>query len=281
VALTAADPPPLVVPRLTTARAALGLGWLATALALAAVGLTLRKSIEFGARRDGFVSAVTHELRTPLTTFRMYAGMLADGMVEEKEQRKSYLRTLRDEAARLSTTVENVLTFSRLERGRSGAGRPEAMTVDEMLDRVTPPLGRRAEAAGMTLEVSADGVGDTEVHVDVDLLGQVLSNLVDNACKYVGDAAARTVHLAVEIGDGRMDLRVRDHGPGIPPGRASEIFRPFDRAGRPPTDGASGVGLGLSISRGLAREMGGDLTLEPGPGDGACFRLRLPRATAD
>ena len=102
-------------------------------------------------RRAAFVSSVTHELRTPLTTFRMYADMLARGMVPDAERRQQYLETLRTEAERLTHLVENVLSYARLERGRGGAaarardGRPTGRTPPGPTDRARQ-AGRHAVA---------------------------------------------------------------------------------------------------------------------------------------
>jgi signal transduction histidine kinase len=274
-ALAAPVPGPVAGTRITPARAALGLAWVAVIAATIAVGATLRTSIELGERRRRFVSAVTHELRTPLTTFQLYSEMLANGVVQEEQKRRQYLGTLKEESERLSAMVENVLAHARLEERRS-ARRLEPMTLDALLARVAPPLERRAEAAGMSLEIETETGGSVTLEVDAAAIGQVLGNLVDNAGKYARNGRQPRVHLLVSMRDGALTLRVRDHGPGIPRERVKTIFAPFDRGGRDPSDPIPGVGLGLALARGLAREMGGDLTLETPRDEGACFRLDVP-----
>jgi len=96
---------------------------------------------------------------------------------------------------------------------------------------------------------------------------------VDNACKYARRDGASTIDLVVTRGSG-LELCVRDHGPGIPPGVARRVFQAFERA--EPAGAVPGLGLGLAIARGLAQDLGGDLALEAGDGSGACFRLTLP-----
>lgn len=262
-------------PWVTPGRAALAMAWLAAALAAVAVGLTLQKSIELGERRRRFVSAVTHELRTPLTTFRMYSEMLADGVVKEERQRREYLMTLKEESERLSAMVENVLAHARLEE-RPAPRRVEPMTLDALLQRVTPPLARCAEASGMSLEVRSESSGDARLEVNPEAILQVLGNLVDNAGKYARNPSAPRVRLEAAVRNGWLTLRVCDHGPGVSVEDVKAIFAPFERGGRDSTDAVPGVGLGLALARGLARDMGGDLTLETSPEVGASFRLDLP-----
>jgi signal transduction histidine kinase len=275
--LAAPTPAPRPGKVLTPARAALGLAWLAAIVAAVAVGATLKKSIELGERRRRFVSAVTHELRTPLTTFQLYLEMLADGVVREDDKRRQYLRTLKDESDRLSAMVENVLAHARLEESRPPR-RLESTTLDDLLARVTPPLERRAEASGLALEIEAEADGSVRLEVDSTAIGQVLNNLVDNAGKYARNGKQPKVYLLASVSDGSLTLRVRDHGPGVPTEQRRAIFAAFDRGARDPSDPIPGVGLGLALCRGLARDMGGDLTLESPRDGGACFRLDLPSA---
>jgi signal transduction histidine kinase len=276
-ALRVPTPQLLAVGLLSPARSTLALTWMAVLAGIVAVAMTLRASIAFALKRARFASAVTHELRTPLTTFRMYSEMLAEGMVTDGDQRQTYLETLRDESGRLSMIVENVLAYARLEEDRRPA-RSVTTTAADLVQEVVPTLRRRTDSAGLKLLVEADLPAPAPLEVDVEAVGQILFNLVDNACKYAADASDRTVHLTAEARDGRLVLCVHDHGPGVPGAVAARIFDAFDRGTRSGGDPTPGVGLGLALARGLARDMGGDLKLRP-PGDnasGACFELTLP-----
>jgi signal transduction histidine kinase len=271
-----AEPPPLArAAGITPGRAALGIAWLAALVAAVAVGITLRKSIDLGERRRRFVSAVTHELRTPLTTFQMYSEMLADGVVPTEQQRGEYLQTLKEESKRLSTMVANVLAHARLEE-RRGPRRTESMTLQALLSRLKPSLERRVESTPMTLEVRNDGPAEAPLVIDAEAVGQILGNLVDNAAKYANGTSPSTIHLVAKAANGSLVLTVRDHGPGIAREQAAAIFEPFARGGRDPSDPVPGVGLGLALARGLARDLGGELTLESPADGGARFRLELP-----
>jgi signal transduction histidine kinase len=249
--------------------------WGATLLALAVLGFTLRAAIGFGERRARFASAVTHELRTPLFTFRMYSEMLANGMVTEPAAQREYLSTLEREADRLSRVVENVLAWSRLEEGRF-ASRRERHAVAPLVERLAPTLRRRLIDAGMALEIHVDGMArEAVLTTDEDAIGQILFNLVDNAAKY-GKGGSNAVELRVKARDGVVQFDVRDHGPGVPPGHRHRIFAPFDRGAVPTaSNDVPGVGLGLALARGLARDLGGELVLDETVRDGACFRLTL------
>jgi signal transduction histidine kinase len=242
------------------------------------VATLLRGVIALSERRAAFVSAVTHELRTPLTTFRMYAEMLSEGMVREESDRRHYLETLRVEADRLTHLVANVLAYARLERGRPG-GRIVTVGVDRLLEIATQRLADRAAQTQLQLSIEpADNVLARSVQADPAAVEQILFNLVDNACKYATSAADRTLHLSVTADDGRVCIRLRDHGSGVPAGEERRLFRPFHKSARDAAHSAPGVGLGLALSQRLARDMHGDLQYEP-VANGACFALFLPEAT--
>ena len=252
---------------------ALLIAWVALAVAAVAVAALLHGAIALAERRAAFVSAVTHELRTPLTTFRMYAEMLSEGMVDSEDDRRTYLRTLRVEAERLTHLVANVLSYARLERRR--IARPIAVNVGEMLAVATQRLADRAATAQLALSVEpADGVLDRRVCADPAIVEQILFNLVDNACKYAAAADNRALHVSVDAYGRYLRLRVCDHGPGVAKAYQRHLFRPFRKSAQDAAHSAPGVGLGLALCRRLAREMGGDLRHEA-LAEGACFSLLL------
>ena len=268
--------PPL--PFWTPLRRSLAIALACVLLAAAAVGLVLHGTVALSERRADFVSAVTHELRTPLTTFRLYSEMLADGMVADEAQRKTYLDTLTGEAGRLSHLVENVLAYARLERG-SGKARAENVTIGELLDRILPRLKQRADDCGMEVRVHAtEADRKTQLYIDAAAVEQILFNLVDNACKYAAPRAAEPViHVEADTGGKFAMLRVRDHGGGISRSERRRIFHPFHKSADQAAHSAPGVGLGLALCQRLATALGGAITLDAANKDGACFVLRLPK----
>lgn len=263
-------------------RSALLITWLAAIGATAAIGLVLRESNELAERRGRFVTAVTHELRTPLTTFVMYSQMLAGGMVRDEETRASYLKTLLRESQRLAGIVESVLEYARLGRRRGNAAR-SATTAAKLVEMMRPGLESRCKQSGMELVVETHGELGFEVVTDPPTLERIVFNLVDNACKYAGEAADRRVHVMARCEGRDLELRVRDHGPGVAEGERQALFRPFVR-GKAHADGTvPGLGLGLALAQSLAQELGGTLRLGEGAaggvvggGGGAEFVLRLP-----
>lgn len=252
----------------------LAVAWGCVILASAAAALLLRSAVVLGQRQGAFVAAVTHELRTPLTTFRLYAEMLADGMVTDEGKRRSYLSTLRGQADRLGHLVQNVLSYARLDgpRGRADA-RPIGLS--DLMETLAPRLQQRAEQAGMTIQVRPPEA-DLCVKADPSAVEQIFLNLVDNACKYAS-AADKRIEFFSRTADGAGLLCLRDYGPGVPADYAKRLFRPFSKSADEAAGSAPGIGLGLALSRRLARAMGGELKYEPAAGGGACFVLALPQ----
>ena len=256
---------------------ALVVAWVCVLLASGAVAALLVGTVALSERRAAFVSAVTHEMRTPLTTFRLYTDMLASGMIADVAKRQSYLQTLQTEALRLGHLIENVLAYARLERRRWPSVSTN-VSVPDVLEHVRERLCGRAVQAGMELIIETPGLDAAAVRVDLAAVEQILFNLVDNACKYAAGAADQRIRIDGAVQSDTVALRVADHGPGIASSERRRLFRPFHKSARDAANSAPGVGLGLALSRRLARSMGGDLRLVPGAA-GACFELTLPRAT--
>ncbi len=259
-------------------RLSLWIAWGGLVLASGAVMAMLVAAVTLSERRAAFVSAVTHELRTPLTTFRMYTEMLAEGMVTDADKRERYLARLHSEADRLGHLVENVLSYARLERGRAG-GDLETVTPRDLLERMQTQLAARARQAGMELvvEPEPDALGKP-LRIDASAVERIVYNLVDNACKYAARADDQRIHLQVNCVASDVRFLVRDHGPGISASEARRLFRPFGKSSKQAANSGPGVGLGLALSRRLARSMGGDLRLDPEHDAGACFVLSVPVA---
>lgn len=249
--------------------------WIGVAGAIAGIAMALRAAQELASRRGQFVTAVTHELRTPLTTFCMYSQMLADGMVSSDDVRREYLATLKSESQRLARIVENVLEYARLGRART---KTTPIRLDELVRRIAPPLRQRAEQAGMELALSITGEpGVTPfVAADPSTIERVLFNLVDNACKYAADSEIRRIEVNVTHGARDAAFLVRDFGPGIPDYEQGRVFRPFFRSERHAHGSTPGLGLGLALAMGLARELNGRLELDETITPGAAFRLTIP-----
>jgi signal transduction histidine kinase len=268
------DPPaPGTVPAFTPLRAALFTSWLLVLGSITALAGVTRASLALAERRGRFVSAVTHELRTPLTTFRLYSQMLAEGMIPDEDGRRAYARTLQDESLRLSRIVESVLDYARL--GKDSPPKLESLTLGALRARIEPEMHEACRRASLTLEASSPGPDDAPIRTDPALVGRVVGNLVDNACKYAGAPPDARAVLTWTIENARLIVRVRDFGPGVPTGERSSVFAPFIRGKSHSHGQQPGLGLGLALSRALAQRLGGDLRLT-GHERGAEFTLDVP-----
>jgi signal transduction histidine kinase len=242
-----------------------------TLAGLLVVDRMTRVVVDFAERRSNFVAAVSHELKTPLTSIRMYAEMLRDGLVPSDEKRSEYYATISDESERLTRLINNVLEFSRLEKGRAEL----SLVVGDVsipIREAARHLAPHAQREGFDLRVEvADGL--PPVRFDRDALVQVVFNLVDNAIKYAAAAARRDIVLSVQPCDGGVELSVRDFGPGVPSTQLRRVFEPFHRGESELTRSAKGTGLGLALVAELAGAMHARVVGE-NPSDGG-FRVRL------
>lgn len=257
-----------------TISASLLAGWLAATVALLTAYFLIANVMKLSERRASFVSAVTHELRTPLTTFRLYSDMLSSGAVRE-EKRPIYLNVLSREADRLSHLVENVLAFSQIERG-SARSTVSEIELNVLLASYSERFATRLDAAGLKLELIPSEPITTKL--DASALEHILFNLIDNAAKYAAASESPVVTITTAVRKGKIEIRVIDHGPGIPEAECRRIFRPFHKSAKQAAETKPGVGLGLALSKRLADSMGGSLSCarRADGKSGAEFILTLP-----
>ncbi len=219
-------------------------------------------------QRAQFAAAAAHELRTPLAGLRMYGEMLADG-TGDPAKHGLYARRIASEAERLGRVVNNVLEFTRLERGtlrvQPVAGDLGAAVQDEFTS-----VFDTLQAAGITAELELPST-PIRAQFDRDALAQILRNLLDNAEKYTRGTADRRVRVTVAERHGVPSCTVTDNGPGVAPDARGRLFRAFERTRDP--DAPAGLGLGLALVRVLAQAQGGTIECETTPGGGAAFTL--------
>lgn len=270
------DPGMMPVPPLSAAaRWTLGIAWGALLAGLAGAGALLLAAQRLAERRAAFVSAVTHELRTPLTALRLHADLLADARVaDDPARRGARVEVVRAEAGRLAHLVDNVLDYARLERRRPP--QPHALPLTELLAPLRPRLAARLAAAG--LELVAGEPPPCVVRCDAAAVERILLNLADNAAKYAVAGEPKRVTLGALLGRNCIELRLRDHGPGLAADVRARLFLPFARSAETAAGSAPGVGLGLALCRRLARAQGGDLRLEEPANGGVEAVLTLPLA---
>ncbi len=279
-ARVAFPPPPAIAFSLSDGlRNGLIVAWSVTALALIAIAYGAMKYVSILERRMQFAAAVTHELRTPLTSFQLYSDLLADPAASEAS-RSGYVETLQRESRRLGRLVENVLLYSRLGDARPIL-HPRPVSPGAVLDAVSGQTGETCRAAGKELIVENACADGTTLTTDGEFVQQILSNLVENACKYSQQAEDHRIFLTAQANGACVKFAVEDAGPGVDPSERRAVFRPF-RRGNPARDGSTGgVGLGLALSRHWAECLGGQLALTRGERNGgrlSRFVLRLPRS---
>ncbi len=219
--------------------------------------------------RTDFVAAVSHELRTPLASVRMFAELLERGDVPGDE-RPEVERALAVESRRLSSTLERMLRFGALSRGKLGIEKERVA-----LRAIAVDAASRFRLAHPDREVVVEGASDLEAHADPGLLGLALDNLLSNAAKYAPGGAPYRV--AVEAKGNDVIVRVTDRGPGLDANSKVRVFLPFERADDRLSRATEGTGVGLALVRGIARAHGGDATVESSPGRGASFVVRFPK----
>lgn len=249
---------------------------LSVALMLVALSLTVqahRRSSELAEMQTEFVAHVSHQLKTPLSLLSAATETLQMDRIRSPEKLAEYLDTIRAEAARLSTLVQRVLEFSRVQQQRNY----EFEHVDfgaltrETVDAFAHGLSRHH----VMFDVHLDGPGPY-VRADPAALEQVLANLLDNAVKYSGPIKEITVRVRAERS--LAIVEIADRGVGVPVADQARIFERFYRA--PSAAHRPGFGLGLPIVRELVHAHGGRVNMTSVPGVGSTFRVSLPRVAA-
>jgi two-component system sensor histidine kinase KdpD len=238
---------------------------------LSAEAATARPLAEADRMRTALLAAVSHDLRTPLSSAKAsVASLLSDDVHFDAADRHELLQTADESLERLDRLVANLLDMSRLQAGALGV---TAISVgaEEVVPRALDDLGPDGRKVAVLLPEELP-----PVRTDPGLLERVLVNLVANALRY--SPPEQPPAVTVSRHNDTVEVRVIDHGPGIPPDRWGDIFLPFQRLGD--RDNHTGVGLGLALSRGLTEAMGGTLTPEETPGGGLTMILALPVSAA-
>ncbi|MGH7650268.1 MAG: PAS domain-containing protein [Gemmatimonadaceae bacterium] len=225
--------------------------------------------------KSAFLAAMSHELRTPLNAIGGYAQLIEMGVRGPvTEEQKIDLVKIQRSKNHLDSLVADVLNFAKLGSGKIEY-RVKDVDVDRMfqsvIEMVTPQLGEKE----LRLK-PADAPSRLVVRADEDKMRQILLNLLANALKFTPPGG--TISLAASGGLEVVDVAVSDTGIGVPAENLESIFEPFVQAKGAVRAADQGVGLGLAISRQLARAMGGDLKVASKVGEGSVFTLTLPRA---
>lgn len=251
------------------------LGILLLAMIISGVVLNtifLVREIRRNEQHDAFINAVTHELKTPIASIRLYLETLQTRAVDE-EKRQEFYGIMLDDSDRLLATIEQVL-----RTGRIGAASRKLNLSRIELNGVIEECLARARALHRLAPGALLYQPSTPAAIlgDLDEVRAAVSNLIDNAIKYSGNAVDVTI-ATEKVDENYISLRVRDQGPGIAKSELKQIFKRFYRAPGPLAMRVKGTGLGLYIVRSVAKRHGGRAWAESeGPGRGSTFVLQLP-----
>lgn len=230
--------------------------------------------------KSEFLAVMSHELRTPLNAIGGYAELMEMGLRGPvTSQQREDLGRIQKSQRHLLGLINAVLNYTRLETG-AVAFEIEDVPIDQVIGAAEVLVGPQLRAKGLRYQSNGCG-SEVLVRADGEKLQQVLLNLLVNAVKFTQwrDGLPGEISVRCEADEEQVYLRVRDNGAGIPPEKRVAIFDPFVQVNSSLTRTTDGVGLGLAISRDLARGMGGDLVLEESAvGEGSTFLLSVPRA---
>jgi signal transduction histidine kinase len=244
--------------------------------------LSTHRARRLARRQIEFVAGVSHELRTPLTVIQTTSYNLAQGKVSDGGRVQQYGEAIQKEVRRLSTQVEQMLSFAGIESGRKLYDL-SSVNVGDLITRALSEYGPTFEAEGWQVErqIATDL---PMAQADAEVLETILKNLVQNALKYAGKG--RWLGISAEAAhksDGsEIQITIADRGPGIEAKDLPHVFEPFYR-GRNKTTGATmpGVGLGLSLVQRHLQAMGGRITVKTAIGQGTAFTMHLPLKKPD
>ncbi len=238
----------------------------------------ISKEVEAERVKNEFISTVSHELRTPMTSIKGYTDLLfmqAAGPITDAQRK--FLTVIKSNADRLATLVNDLLDISRIETGRIRLDRQPTDAAKVIQDVVTA-LRTKSEEKQLTVTVKVKSPLPP-VYADRDRLTQILTNLVDNACRYTPAGGKITVS-ARRVSD-KVQIDVADTGIGISPEDQKKVFDRFYRADHPVVQETGGTGLGLAIVKSFVEMHGGTIWLKSELGKGSTFSFTMPIAVFD
>jgi PAS domain S-box-containing protein len=244
-------------------------------LGTAALFRDISKEVEAERVKNEFISTVSHELRTPMTSIKGYTDLLfmqAAGPITDGQHK--FLTVIKSNADRLATLVNDLLDISRIETGRIRLDR-QPNDAARIIQEVVTALSKQADEKDLTLSARIRAALPP-VYADRDRLTQILTNLVDNACRYTPAGGKITVSARRVVDKVQVD--VTDTGIGISPEDQAKIFDRFYRADHPVVQETGGTGLGLAIVKSFVELHGGTLWVKSDPGKGSTFSFTMPIA---
>jgi two-component system phosphate regulon sensor histidine kinase PhoR len=221
--------------------------------------------------RKDFVANVSHELKTPITSIQGFVETLLDGALEDRDRAKQFLTIIENQAKRLNSIIEDLLSLSRLEQADTEIHKEET-DLNPVLDSVFEVCASRAESKSIALRRSCPA--GLRALVNPVLLEQAVINLLDNAVKY--SPGGSEVLVALKEEERTVLISVADNGPGIPAKDLPRIFERFYRVDKTRSRNLGGTGLGLAIVKHITLAHGGTAWVESEMGKGSTFFIRIP-----
>jgi signal transduction histidine kinase len=237
--------------------------------------LTVRaitQEVELARLKSDFVSTVSHEFKSPLTSIRQLAEMLQSGRVPSEDRRQRYYDVLVEQSARLSALVTNVLDLARIEEGRREF-RFQVVDVPTLLRELVETTQHRVGHDGFEIELRIQEPLPP-ARADPEALTQAVSNLLDNAIQYSGQA--KQVDVVAWSEGGTVVIAVEDSGAGIPEDEIGKVFDRFYRGSNEVTRSIRGSGLGLTLVKEIVDAHGGSVEVASQAGKGSRFSIKLP-----
>jgi signal transduction histidine kinase len=233
---------------------------------------TISHELELAKMKSDFVSTVSHEFKSPLTSIRQLAEMLQAGRVPSEERRRQYYDVLLEQSERLSLLIDNILNLAKIEEGRKEF-EFKKLDIDILLKEVVSTIQDRVRHEGFVIEIKTEGPLP-EVMADRAAMAQAVTNLLDNAIKYSGEA--RKVMISSSVKDRTLVIVVKDFGIGIKKKELNKVFERFYRGGDELTRSVKGSGLGLTLVKKIVDAHHGKVYVESEPGQGSTFSIMIP-----
>ena len=231
--------------------------------------------------KSQFLANMSHEIRTPMNAILGFTGVLRRSGLRHNSDAAQHLEIIHSSGQHLLNLINDILDLSKVESGRLEA-ECVAIAPHRVAQQVVATLAERAQSKGLALQLQFAHALPAVIGGDAARLRQILTNLIGNAIKFT-EAGSVTVTLRLErqADTARYCIDVRDSGIGIPVDKLEAVFEPFVQAEASTTRRFGGTGLGLTISRGFARAMGGDITASSAPEQGATFSVWLDAGSLD
>ena len=233
---------------------------------------TVAHELELSKMKSDFVSTISHEFKSPLSSIRQLSEMLQSGRIPSEEYRQQYYDVLVEQSERLTLLIDNILDFSKIEEGRKKFDF-EMVDVDPLLLETVSVIQDQVRHKDFDIQLKIEKPLPL-IKADRAAMAQAITNLIDNAIKYSGDA--KEIFILAFAENQYLIIIVKDFGIGIRKEEINKVFERFYRGGDTLTRTVKGSGLGLTLVRQIVEVHHGKVYVESEPGHGSTFSIKLP-----